>query len=232
MRNKRNIFFVFFLLTALSANAQCRYCNTYEDFMAGRWEPLDTVYSKKHSKGRQFWVGGNDFTLTTGDKATDNMLKYHAFAVKQGRRLYVNCRNLEFQKTRFGKGYAQAMTMGKDTVFFVNKKIGKDVMERQIAFGSMFGAIGTAAAVGSQVSQQVCYIISSSADKRGYYDICMIDDGLMGRLIAGHDELYDEYFSESDRSRRLLASHIYPILKKAGLFKKLKQKTDGAEDQE
>ena len=112
--------------------------------MAERWEPLDTVYSKKHSKGRQFWVGGNDFTLTTGDKATDNMLKDHAFAVKQGRRLYVNCRNLEFQKTRFGKGYAQAMTMGKDTVFFVNKKIGKDVMERQIAFGSMFGAIGTA----------------------------------------------------------------------------------------
>ena len=67
------------LLTAINVNGQCCYCNTYEDFLEGRWEKLDTVYCNSHSKSRQLWWGGNDFTLTTGDVATDRILKKDAF---------------------------------------------------------------------------------------------------------------------------------------------------------
>ena len=38
---------------------------SYEDFIEGKWELLDTIYADAHSTGRQFWWGGNDYTLTT-----------------------------------------------------------------------------------------------------------------------------------------------------------------------
>ena len=65
------------------ADAQCQYCNTYEDFVAGRWQKLDTVYCESHSKSEKILLGINDFSLTTGDKALDKNLKKEAFIVKQ-----------------------------------------------------------------------------------------------------------------------------------------------------
>ena len=96
-----------FLLTSINVCGQCRYCNSYEDFLEDKWQPLDTVYCKKHSKGHIIMWGGNDYTLNTGDNATDKTLKNVAFAVKQGNDIYVNCRNLRYEGMRFGKGYPE-----------------------------------------------------------------------------------------------------------------------------
>ena len=71
------------MLTSVSLKAQCRYCKTYEDYVAGRWQSLDTIYFDQHSKSHQVWWGGSDFTLKTGDKALDKMLKKEVFAVMQ-----------------------------------------------------------------------------------------------------------------------------------------------------
>ena len=94
----KKIFILFLMsllmLTSVSLKAQCRYCNSYEDYVAGRWQPLDTVYFDQHTKSHQVWWGGSDFTLKTGDKVLDKMLKKEVFAVMQADTIYVNCRRL------------------------------------------------------------------------------------------------------------------------------------------
>ena len=221
-----------FIITALLAifclavNGQCQYCNSYEDFLEGRWEKLDTVYSNSHSKSRQLWWGGNDFTLTTGDKVTDNILKKSAFVVMQADTLYINCRNLRYKKTRFGNGYTKAMRIGQRSLLFVNRTIGRDAQTSQAMAGFMFGAIGGAIAASSQMKQQVCYVISYGADSKGRIAIRLIDDSLMDEMIANRDDLHDEYYAEEKLSKRLLATHVIPILEKAGLFQQSSQKNN------
>ena len=80
-KEMRTIILGVLLLMTINVSGQCCYCNTYEDFLEGQWEKLDTVYCNSHSKSRQLWWGGNDFTLTTGDAATDRILKRDAFVV-------------------------------------------------------------------------------------------------------------------------------------------------------
>ena len=76
---KKLLFSTFLSFIAVLCSAQYRYCNTYEDFLENRWQELDTLYIDSHSKNQQLWWGGNDFTLTTGDKAFDNILKKDIF---------------------------------------------------------------------------------------------------------------------------------------------------------
>lgn len=219
MLRKRLYFVVAALFVVMASSGQCRFCYSYEDFVEDRWEPLDTVFLVQHSKNHQVWWGGNDFTLSTGDSKTDKILKKEAFAVMQADTMYVNCRSLRFEKTRFGNGYAKAMRIGNRSILFVNKLIGKDAMASQQMSALMFGAIGAAISAKKYVKQQVCYVISYGADEKGHISIRLIDDALMEQMVEGHDELRDDYYSETDEKERRMATHIVPILEKAGLFK-------------
>ena len=216
--NKKTFVTLLLAIAAIVADAQCRYCNTYEDFIEGRWEHVDTVFCGTHSKSRQLWWGGNDFTLTTGDKATDKILKKDAFAVMVADTIYVNCRNLRYENTRFGNGYTKAMRIGQRSLLFVNRMIGSEAQSDAMMAGFMFGAIGGAIVGSEQMKQQVCYVISYGANSKGNISIRLIDDGLMDQMVAGHNDLHDEYYAEENDSKRLLATHVIPILEKAGLF--------------
>ena len=219
MKKKTLITMLLAIAAITVADAQCQYCNTYEDFVAGRWQKLDTVYCESHSKSEKILLGINDFSLTTGDKALDKSLKKEAFIVKQVDTLYVNCRNLRFEKTSFGNGYIKARRLGKNDLFFVNKIIGMDASTTAAISGLMFGTIGSAVTANQQMKQQVCYVISNGANEKGRIDIRMIDDELMDQMIGKHKNLHDEYYAEENTSKRRLATHIVPILEKAGLFK-------------
>lgn len=218
------------IMTTLTANAQSRYCKTYEDFLEGRWEQLDTVYFHIHSKDYQGWWGGNDYKLTTGNKATDKILKNDAFAVMQGDTIYLNCRNLRYDNCRFGNGYTKARRIGERSLLFVNRLIGRKQMNDQIvvgaAFGLVGGVIGGAITVNKQMKNQVCYVISSGADEDGKIAIRPIDDHLMNQMIDNRVDLHDEYYAEKDLKKRHLASHLIPILEKSGLFDQYKNHQD------
>ena len=218
MTKLRMFFFAAILLTSLTSSAQSRYCKTYEDFLEGRWEQLDTVYYDSHSKEHQAWWGGNDYTLTTGNKATDKILKNDAFAVMQGDSIYLNCRNLRYDKCRFGNGYTKARRIGERSLLFVNRLIGRNQEKDIIVVGAAFGAIGAAITANKQMKNQVCYVISSGADEDGKIAIRPIDDHLMNQMIDNRVDLHDEYYAEKDLKKRRLASHVIPILEKSGLF--------------
>lgn len=207
------------LMTVTSyAAAQCGYCKTFEDLLADRWVPLDSVNVDRHSKNRQFWVGGNDYALSTGNTLTDKILKEDAFAVMQGKKLYVNSRRLRYQKTRFTKGFTRAMHLGHDTLIFVNQTIGAAATNKVASTGVMFGAVGGLLAAGNNMHRRICYIISGAKDKKGNMEIEMVDDSLMEKVLKDRPALKEEYYSEPEKSFRILASHIVPILKKAGLL--------------
>ena len=218
----KGIFISASLLTVLSVKGQCGYCNSYEDFLNGRWEHLDTVYSDHHSKSRQLWWGGNDFTITTGNDDIDKKLKKEIFAVKQADTLFLNCRNLRFEKTRFGNGYVKARRIGERSIFFVNRTIGKDAASNQQASAYMFGILGAATSINKNLKNQVCYVISEGADEKGHITIRMIDDQLMRQMLVGQYDLLNEYYAEENKYDRLLAVHIVPILEKSGLFSQAK----------
>ncbi len=229
---KKLINCILLLFVAYNASAQCRYCRTYEDFKEDKWEMLDTVYCKTHTKGHKFLWGGSDFTLTTENKETDKIIKKEAFAVKQGNKLFVNCQNLARQKILFGKGYAKAMTLGQDTLFFIYTKIGKAEQEQMMA-GAALGPLGGGIVGGAQALQQACYLITTDSYNRDpKNNVIMIGDKEMKKFLGVTSDLYGEYISEHDPSKRLKPEHIYPILKKAGLFKKIKQSKNESEDQE
>ena len=210
------------LLTAINVNGQCCYCNTYEDFLEGRWEKLDTVYCNSHSKSRQLWWGGNDFTLTTGDVATDRILKKDAFVVMHADTLYVNCRNLVLEKTRFGSGYTKAKRIGRQSLLFVNRIIGSDAAGQAMGARYVLGAIGGALVAADQMKQQVCYVISWGPEEGKLIPIRLVDDELVDKMVTRKD-LIREYYSETNKQKRILADHVMPILEKAGLFEQQNQ---------
>lgn len=222
MGNKRIFFVVSIVLMSLPVFSQCRYCNSYEDFLNGRWQQMDTLFIDKHGKGGQFWLSCNDYTLTTGNKALDKIISKDAFIVMQADTMYLNCRNLRYENTRFAGGYTRAMRIGERSLLFVNRIIGRDALASRASAAVMFGLLGAAITAGNQSKRQVCYVISNGADEKGHIRIRLIEDGLMDQMIVGHDDLHDEYYTEEDTSRRLQASHVVPILEKAGLFNQAK----------
>ncbi len=223
MKRKKLTMLLVVLLAALGASGQSSYCLTYEDFVANKWTPLDTVCCDQHSKSHQAWWGGNDFTLTTGQKATDKILKKEAFVVMQGDTMYINCRNLRLEKARFNGGYTRAMRIGNRSILFVNKRVEAGSATGAAMAGIMFGAIGGAVvagiAAGGGGGKQVCYVVSSGADAKGRIAVRLIDDSMVSQMLIERDDLLGEYYAEPDAGKRILASRVVPLLEKAGLFK-------------
>ena len=224
-----------FLLASIPVCSQCRYCNTYEDFLEDKWEPLDTVYCKEQSKGHTFMWGFSNITMKTGDKALDKRINYSVFAVMQGKTLYVNSYNLRFEKSRFGKGFSKAARIGENDLLLVNMLAGKEAKTQQsevsgavFVSGFLFGIAGAAIAGGiagatvanKQLKNKVCYLLTSGANEKGRYDITLFEDQMMDKLLLSRDriDLHNAYYEEKDKAKRRLAVRILPILMEAGII--------------
>ncbi len=207
------------LLTALQAVAQCRYCYSYEEFMAGKWQPLDTIYTESHSKNHQLWWGGNDFKLYTNDDSFNKQLKKKVYIVAVGDTLFLNCRNLRCDRQPFGNGYVKAVRVGQKSLLFVNRITGDEAMRLvgSMGFGLIGGAI-IAAAQQKELNKQVCYVISSKADSKGRTHVRLVNDAMIDQMLERNDSLRSEYYSEQNTGRRILASRVVPLLQEAGLF--------------
>ena len=106
---KKNVFVLalFCCLTVMAQAQVAKYCMTYADFVAGKWNSVDEL-----TKGRQacqIKTDNKQVRFKTGDKAADKMLKKEAFAVMYGDQLFVNCRNLRCNEICLDVfGYTQA----------------------------------------------------------------------------------------------------------------------------
>ena len=81
------------------------------------------------------------------------------------------------------------------------------------------GIIAASVVMANEMKNPVCYIVNKGAyDKKGHIDVKIVDDAEMALLLLNHDELYNEYKAEKKITKRLRASHILPILVKAGII--------------
>lgn len=246
--NPRLLSLCVLLLMAADALSQCKYCNSYEDFVQDKWQPLDTLYSKKHGNGYVFLWGVGGYKLTTGDKATDATVK-KSFAAMQGKTLFVNGHRLKCGKRSMGKGFCKAARINRYNIVFTSNIMPADYNSSQMAgqmagamgatFGGMMtgqgGAVGGAVAglagaiVGATMGgvqatkamkHPVCHIVAPSADDEKQTTIVPLDDHLMDKLLLSRNltKLHDKYYAEQDKDKRMQASRVIPILEKAGII--------------
>ena len=222
------------LMATVSICGKCQYCKSYEDFLADKWIDLDTVYCTIHSKGHQIMWGVSNYKLKTGDEYTDKLLNT-AFVVMQADTLYVNSRNLRFEKSSLGKGYCKAARIGEHNLLLTGKLAGKEAQDdalsgsgAAITAGILFGVAG-AAVVGGIVGgtsankllkNKVCYLITSGANEKGRFDVKRFEDQMMDKLLLSRNlvELHNAYYAEQDKKKRRLAARVIPILEKAGII--------------
>ena len=219
----KTLFTLLLLAVGLPVMGQFRYCNSFEDYQAARWNDLPILYKIANSQKKQMWVGGNDFKFATGDKSTDKKLKKTTFVIEYGDTLYVNLRTLRHDNQRFGNGYAQGFSFDGDKIVFVSYRIDKDVTKHIVYAGIFFGAVGGAivgAVEGKNVlKDRVCYLIDNGGDGKTI-DIRIIDDRLMRELlIDDHRDAYLHYMSVSEKKERESAANVLPILLEIGLAK-------------
>lgn len=241
--NTRLLSLCLLLLTAADALSQCGYCNSYEDFVNDKWQPLDTLYSKKHGNGYVFLWGVGGYKLTTGDKATDATVK-KSFAAMQGKTLFVNGHRLKCGKRSMGKGFCKAARINRYNIVFTSNIMPADYNSSQMA-GAMAATIGAIAvqggALGGAVAglaggivggtmsgvqatktmkHPVCHIVAPSADDEKQTTIVPLDDHLMDKLLLSRNltKLHEKYYAEQDKDKRMQASRVIPILEKAGII--------------
>lgn len=223
MKLFRTFAFAVMVFMTITAKGQCKFCRSYEDFINGNWEKIDTVFCKKRSKNQQFWWGGNDFTLTTGNKDLDKTLKNEAFIVMQSDTAYLNCRNVKHDNVFLGKGFTRVKRFNNNGLLFANQFVDKKSQQDIRSAGFVGGAIGALSAASAYKDKLVCYIISSGADEKGYINTRMVDDQTIEEMfekdIIKEGSLYIEYLSEGKKVKRMNPSHVIPILEKAGLIK-------------
>ena len=223
MKLFRTFAFAVMVFMTITAKGQCKFCRSYEDFINDKWEKIDTVFCKKRSKNQQLWWGGNDFTLTTGNKDLDKTLKNEAFIVMQSDTAYLNCLNVRHDAVLFGKGYTRVKRFNNNGSLFTNQFVDKKSQQDIRSASFVGGIIGGLSAVSAYKDKLVCYIISSGADEKGYINTRMIDDQMIEEMmekdIIKEGSLYIEYLSEGKKAKRMNPSHVIPILEKAGLIK-------------
>lgn len=156
----RHSILILLLLTAMYVAAQGKFCNSYDDFVAGQWKDLPSIRIVGHSISHQFWVGGNDYKITSDDKAMAKMLKKETLVVEYHDTLYVNLRKLRFKSIRLGSGYTRAVRVGDNKLAFAAK-------HTSVNMGFFFfGVVGGAISEYSSLKNKDIYILDNNGDGR------------------------------------------------------------------
>ena len=196
-------------MMAIATAAQDKYCTSYNDYKENNWNTFEIpIQSKARTQNQKFWNGGNDFQFATGNKQIDKTLKNNALVVMVGDTMYVNCKYLEYNGRRFGKGYAKACRFDNDKILIVNNP------PADASMGFMFGLIGAAIAESNRLEKQMCYVVyRDPKEGKKLYPIRLIDNLFMETLLNEKNvpELLEKY-NLAPKNKRNYASNVLPIL--------------------
>jgi len=205
------------------AQDEVKYCMSYSEFANDQWTTAtDEVKVEAISALKRRIVQSSDFKINTGDKKLNKKFNKDVFALKIGDALVVNCRKFRYQGVPFGPGYAYAFRYDGNKLCVVNRKIGKGNLLLAGATSVLPVKPGIVAAYGLtelQLANKVCYLVDSDVDSKGKTRIQLMNDAFMNELLAGNEELKEQYYAGADLMGRESASNVLDILNKAGLIK-------------
>lgn len=241
MGNKRKLLCLFFLLVALTGSSQCRYCKSYEDFVSGQWESLDTIFCEYSHKPKKMLSEGVSYYMSTDDIELTQKLRNDAFAIMRGDTLYVNSLKINIPKIRLNPGFVKAKYMGRRGLLIVAPGLtgqigGRDYDDKAPGIAAAATAVGVASLALTGVGfivlpvpnrntpqQLMCYLISGDNKNEDGIKIRQVDDRVMSLLLLNNDELYEEYFSVKKAQKRQEAKHVLSILDELGLYESVPQ---------
>jgi len=220
---KRILLLILVSALALVSEAQPSYCLSYADFQAGNWLHLDTLIVKRQSRQRQFLMGVGKIKLTIGNKKTDKILKEKAFAIIFHDTVFVNCTKLQYDDNQLGNGYTKALRLGQDKLLLAGSAALEDQVISDIRTGATLlggGAIGGALAAYSMREEMAiskgCFVTEIEF-RSGMVKIVAIDDAFVRNNLSKTPELIEQY-EQIKPKERLLAIHVIPLFRKAGLI--------------
>lgn len=208
----KQIFLLFLFLTAgLSGSAQSRYCLSFSDYAAGKWQPLSQLELQYRSGNKSLWNGGASYKPVTGDSKTDKTLKKDARLILHHDSLYINCRRLTCQGVGFGNWYAPAYVFDRDYLLFTAMSLKAKRVTASSAF--MFGIVGGAVAAAKHKDDYMCYIFYPNAET-----VKLVDRQMMYQLLEDYPNLQSNYDDEMGDSADCSPETVIPILQKLGLI--------------
>ena len=212
-------FVIFFILTAFTfqAEAQSRYCHSYEDYKTDNWTELPYLIIKRNSNSKQLFGGRHEYRLTTRDRATNKKLRKEALIIQNGDSMYVNLRHMRCEKIRFGKGHAYGIPLLGKKILFISKRVDRMSSNNQRFSFFMFGVMGALISSSSNIKIKACYILDTNPNGH-YTDVLLIDDEVMRKLLADDKALLDRYFMVEDQYERESPPNILPLLREKGLI--------------
>lgn len=211
-------FFIFlFVVVSHQANAQNRYCYSYEDYKSDIWTELPSLDIKHNSYSKQLWGGKFEYDISTGDYSTDKKIRKEALLVYQGDSMYVNLRNIRCDKIRFGNGLAYGIPLIGKKILFISRRVSKKSFNKEMYSQILFGLVGNLNTTASNIKDKACYILDTNPNGK-YTDVLMVDDEMMKKLLVDDRELLNKYFMVKNQNERETPSNIIPLLKEKGLI--------------
>ena len=230
---KKNVFFimVFCCVSMMTKAEVAKFCMSYADYVAGNWKSVDELTEGRTNQVCQLKNDDHCVYFKTGDKASDEILKKQAFAVKYGNQLFVNCRNLRYNDVGLETSkYVQAVPYADNKLCIMAYKTNGLLALADIACltSSIFvqntwtslGLLGGSVAAGvanNSLSDFVCYLIDSNANAKGKTPITRINDQFMENLLSDDAPLYGRYMAVKNKHGRQSAANVLPILMEKGL---------------
>lgn len=205
MKMKKLIFALLCAFAAVGMSAQDKYCYSYADFKADKWEELDTIVISERNSSWRYWSGDSDYKVKTGMKSFDKLMdkKVRVVLLRSGA-LYVNCRGLKVDGYSFGNGYSRGYRFQGDKILFEanrNDAEGVEMQDRSGYLGSVLGQV-----------ERSCYILDSDSKK-----VTRVTELYMEQLLLGYPDQLKKYrFLDNDEKET--ARSILPILKNAKLI--------------
>jgi len=220
-------------LFANASNIDAKYCLTYEDFVADRWTPIDSLTNGNTKQLCQIKFEDNQYKVKTGDRKADAFLRKEALAVQYGGHLYVNCRNLRCDDARLNvTNFAQAYRYDGDKLCVVAHWYNKGllfagIVAESIAFSSTSIPVEVSSIAASEAvwltynkwNNFRCYILENGADEKGKSAVTRITDEQMEVTLSDTPELLERYKALDKKGARQSASNIVPFLQEKGLVK-------------
>ena len=191
-----------------------QYCMTYGDYKAGHWTAVDDLVGGRTEQMPQIKWDDTEYKIKTGDKEADKKLKKEVLAIKAGKQIYVNCRNLReddviLESSNYVQGYPYDGNKLIVAVYHIND--GAFLLGLGADVASFFTPLG------NQLNSFRCYVIDTDANEKGRYPVTRIDDEYMEKVLANDAHLLARYKAVSKKRDRQSASNVLAILTEKGL---------------
>ena len=221
-------------LTAVTAQAQTKYCTSFADYKAGQWKPYEDLIPGKEPDSIRVKYDGQDFTLKTSDKEVNKVIKHDVFMMQIDKQLFINQRPLRDEDGGIlpVNNFLRALPYKGDKLLVVSYKvtlgdvldlvnIGLDVAllaTGHTTWGTIFLATDLLLTNDDLMEHHVLYLVDKEPDQKGRYIMTRINDKYMEQLLRDDPVTFEQYYGRGKKGERQSAANILPILVKKGLI--------------